>query len=87
LFQWKPQETQCTSPLLVEVCHSVRAVLSEEKAKDDCAFTSHVLHCGLQLPEYYLTAAEADVLAASGHEIVQACLAQQGALLVELGAG
>jgi uncharacterized SAM-dependent methyltransferase len=43
--------------------------------------------CCLQLPEYYLTAVEADILAACGHDIVQSCVAQQGALLVELGAG
>jgi uncharacterized SAM-dependent methyltransferase len=44
-------------------------------------------NCCLQLPEYYLTAAEADILATCGRDIVQSCVAQQGALLVELGAG
>jgi uncharacterized SAM-dependent methyltransferase len=46
-----------------------------------------VVYCCLQLPEYYLTAAEADILAASGEDIVLSCVPQQGALLVELGAG
>lgn len=39
------------------------------------------------LPEYYLTAAEADILANSGAEIVQSCVSGDGTLIVELGAG
>lgn len=38
------------------------------------------------LPEYYLTAAEADILAKSGPEIVRQCVAD-GTHIIELGAG
>jgi hypothetical protein len=40
-----------------------------------------------RLPEYYLTTAEADILARHGPAIVDACVAPDNALLVELGAG
>jgi hypothetical protein len=39
------------------------------------------------VPEYYLTAAEADILAAHGPDIVESCGIRDGSMLLELGAG
>jgi uncharacterized SAM-dependent methyltransferase len=47
------------------------------------------MYCLVQityLPEYYLTEAEASILDRSGTDIVRSCV-QDGALLLELGAG
>jgi uncharacterized SAM-dependent methyltransferase len=38
------------------------------------------------LPEYYLTEAEASILARAGTDIVRACV-KDGAVMLELGAG
>eukprot|EP00775_Hariotina_reticulata_P011388 gene11388-11536_t len=43
----------------------------------------HITH----IPEYYLTAAEADILAAHGLDIVKSCGISDGSMLLELGAG
>eukprot|EP00775_Hariotina_reticulata_P003031 gene3031-3311_t len=39
------------------------------------------------IPEYYLTAAEADILATHGPDIVKSCGITDGSMLLELGAG
>jgi len=46
-------------------------------------------YVGLQityLPEYYLTEAEASILAKSGQDIVRGCV-MDGSCIIELGAG
>lgn len=86
----------CLDPLARHRQHSVRKVLHMQHMQNAPVnkysmplrhLPNLLLCCCLQLPEYYLTAAEADILAASATDIVQACVAQQGPLLVELGAG